>query len=196
MLGRAEQRDPRDGSIAALAQRYGVDIDHAARVEATVEQLFAQVATAWGLDETDQLSLMWAARIHEIGLTIAHSQHHVHGAYLIENSDIAGFSTQEQRFLGVLLRSQRRNLPKSALAAVDSRDAQRVLRCVVLLRLGVLLNRSHDPASMPPELQAEPTLKGLALRLPPSWLAQRPLSREDLQTERGILAQAGFDLAV
>lgn len=196
MLGRAEQRDPRDGSIAALAKRYGVDIEHAARVEATVLQLFEQVCSAWHLDDTDQASLMWAARIHEIGLTIAHSQHHVHGAYLIENSDIAGFSTQEQRFLGVLLRSQRRGLPKAALNAVDSRDALRVLRCVVLLRLGVLLNRSHDPASMPPDLHGEATERGLALRLPTSWLDQRPLSREDLQTERALLAQAGFDLAL
>ena len=196
MLGRAEQRDPRDGSIAAMAKRYGVDMEHAARVEATVQQLFEQVSGVWRLDETDQLSLMWAARIHEIGLAIAHSQHHVHGAYLIENSDIAGFSTQEQRFLGVLLRAQRRNLPKVALNAVDGRDAQHVLRCVVLLRLGVLLNRSHDPASMPPDLRGEATEKGLALSLAKSWLDQRPLSREDLHTERALLAQAGFDLAL
>lgn len=92
--------------------------------------------------------------------------------------------------------AQRRNLPKVALNAVDGRDAQHVLRCVVLLRLGVLLNRSHDPASMPPDLRGEATEKGLALSLAKSWLDQRPLSREDLHTERALLAQAGFDLAL
>src|SRR3546814_8346115 len=58
----------------------------------------------WDLGDDERRMLAWAARIHEIGLAIAHSQHHVHGAYLIEHSDIAGFSRQEQKMLSVLIR--------------------------------------------------------------------------------------------
>src|SRR5207244_13149377 len=68
MIGRAEHRDPRAASIAALAQRYAVDRVHAARVEATALALFDQVADNWKLGHAERDWLSWAARVHEIGL--------------------------------------------------------------------------------------------------------------------------------
>lgn len=193
MLGRVALRDPRDGSIQAMAQRYGVDAAQAARVEATVLALFDQVAGAWKLGEDERLSLAWAARVHEIGQTIAHSQHHVHGAYLIEHSDIAGFSNQEQQFLAALVRSQRRGMHKSVQTGAGGRDPHTTLRCVALLRLAVLLHRSHESGGLP-RFEVEARERGLCLKLPPSWLVQHPLSRADLATEQEILREAGFDL--
>ncbi|MBE5314136.1 MAG: Ppx/GppA family phosphatase [Xanthomonadales bacterium] len=195
MLGRVALRDPRDGSIQAMAQRYGVDAAQAARVEVTVLALFDQVATAWKLGEDERLSLAWAARVHEIGQAIAHSQHHVHGAYLIEHSDIAGFSNQEQQFLAALVRSQRRGVHKSVLAGAGGRDPLTTLRCVVLLRLAVLLHRSHDPAGLA-QFSAEASERGLRLKLPSSWLVQHPLSRADLATECEQLQELGLDLSL
>ena len=43
MLGRGGAHDPRDASIAALMERYGIDAAQAARVEATALHLFDQV---------------------------------------------------------------------------------------------------------------------------------------------------------
>jgi exopolyphosphatase / guanosine-5'-triphosphate,3'-diphosphate pyrophosphatase len=195
MLGRVALRDPRDGSIQAMAQRYGVDAAHAARVEASVLALFDQVSAVWSLGEDERLSLAWAARVHEIGQAIAHSQHHVHGAYLIENSDIAGFSNQEQQFLAALVRSQRRGVHKSVQAGAGGRDPLTTLRCVVLLRLAVLLHRSHEAAGLPDfEVQAMP--RGLHLNLPALWLGQHPLTRADLLTERELLQELEFDLVL
>ncbi|MCG6116734.1 MAG: Ppx/GppA family phosphatase [Aquimonas sp.] len=195
MLGRVALRDPRDGSIQAMAQRYGVDAVQSARVEASVLALFDQVATAWRLGEDERLSLAWAARVHEIGQTIAHSQHHVHGAYLIEHSDIAGFSNQEQQFLAALVRSQRRSLHKSVQVGAGGRDPLTTLRCVVLLRLAVLLHRSHDSDELF-RVTAEAGPAGLQLRLPASWLIQHPLSRADLLTERESLREVGVELSL
>ena len=107
-----------------VAQRYGVDTEHAARVEATALALFDQVAPGWGLDGDEERMLGWAARIHELGLTIAHSQHHVHGAYLIEHSDMAGFSRQEQQLLAAMVRCQRRSVSSSTLGALPERLVQ------------------------------------------------------------------------
>src|SRR3546814_5701054 len=76
-------------------KRYGIDVDQALRVERTALHLFDQVATAWQLGPDERLMLGWAARLHEVGLVIAHSQYHVHGAYVLENSDIAGFRSEE-----------------------------------------------------------------------------------------------------
>src|SRR5690606_4512448 len=96
MLGRGSQHDPREAAIQALTRRYGIDEPQAGRVHATALALFDQVAADWSLGDDDRLMLGWAARLHEIGLTIAHSQHHVHGAYILAHSDIPGFSVQEQ----------------------------------------------------------------------------------------------------
>lgn len=195
MLGRVALRDPRDASIQAMAQRNGVDAAQAERVEATVLNLFDQVATAWKLGEDERLSLAWAARVHEIGQAIAHSQHHVHGAYLIEHSDIAGFSNQEQQFLAALVRSQRRGVHKSVQAGAGGRDPLTTLRCVALLRLAVLLHRSHESVGLP-QFEVEALERGLRLKLPPSWLAQHPLSRADLVTEQELLLDSGLQLAL
>ena len=193
MLGRVALRDPREGSIQAMAQRYGADPAQAARVELSVLALFDQVAISWVLGEDERLSLAWAARVHEIGQTIAHSQYHVHGAYLIEHSDIAGFSNQEQQFLAALVRSQRRAVHKSVQAGAGGRDPLTTLRCVVLLRLAVLLHRSHEPDGLS-GMSAVASERGLKLGLPPDWLSRHPLSRADLATEREVLAELGFTL--
>src|SRR3546814_13734627 len=73
-----------------------------------------QAAMAWQRGPDERLMLGWAARLHEVGLVIAHSQYHVHGAYVLENSDIAGFSRQEQQYLGALVRTHRRKIPGNA----------------------------------------------------------------------------------
>ena len=121
MLGRGGDNDPRDASVAALTQRYGMDEIQSARVEATAMRLFEQVADSWALDDDDARQLGWGARLHEIGLAVAHSQYHVHGAYLLEHSDISGFSRQEQQVLAALVRTHRRNVPKSAFEALPDR---------------------------------------------------------------------------
>lgn len=195
MLGRAQDRDPRDGSIAALAQRYGVDVEHAARVEATALALFDQVAGAWGLEGDEERMLGWAARIHEIGLVIAHSQHHVHGAYLLEHSDIAGFSRQEQQLLAALVRCQRRSIPSAAIGALPERMAQPALRLIVLLRLAALLHRSHERDPLPP-MELAVGEKSVQLKLPRRWLDGHPLIRSDLDTEREYLEDVGIKLSL
>jgi len=194
MLGRATQRDSRTASIAAMAQRYGVDAAQAQRVEATALMLFDCVAGRWGLSDDERSMLSWAARIHELGLSIAHSQYHVHGAYVVRHSDIAGFSTQEQEFLATLLRYHRRGLSTSAFNALPERLATPALRCTLLLRLAVLLQRSHDPQPLPP-LRLEAGERSLTLRLPSVWLEAHPLTQADLAAERELCAEVGVELA-
>lgn len=195
LLGRAHDRDPRDLSIAALAERYGIDMAQADRVEQTARQLFAQVRESWRLDDEAARMLQWAARIHEIGLAIAHSLHHQHGAYLIEHSDIAGFSKQEQQMLATLVRLQRRGVVESAIAALPERSRHRARQLTALLRLAVLLHRAHEAENLPPMgLAAKGS--GLILTAPGKWLAGRPLTKADLDTERKQLAKLDFELRV
>jgi exopolyphosphatase/guanosine-5'-triphosphate,3'-diphosphate pyrophosphatase len=192
MLGRGGVDDPRDMSIAALMQRYGIDTVQAARVEATAMQLFDRVAHDWKLEPDDRLLLAWAARVHELGLAIAHSQYQVHGAYVLANSDIAGFSQQEQRVLASLVRTHRRGIGKSAFDAIPDRLMLVTRRKAALLRLAVLLHRSHEEMALP-ELRLVADGRRLVLNLPRRWLDARPLLRADLIGEPGPLAALGID---
>src|SRR5690606_28678880 len=182
MLGRGGADDPREGSVAALMQRYGIDADQAGRVETTALRLFDQVAAEWRLGEDDRRKLSRAARLHEIGLAIAHSGYHVHGAYILEHSDIAGFSQQEQRVLAALVRTHRRGIPKSAFEMIPDRLLAATRHCAALLRLAVLLHRSHKGSDLP-GLRLQADGERLALALDRRWLQARPLLRADLESE-------------
>lgn len=195
ILGRGTGHDPRDGSVRALAERYDVDRDHAARIEATALALFDQVADAWNLDGEDRRLLGWAARVHEIGLAVAHSQYHQHGAYLFEHSDIAGFSRTEQQFIAALVRNQRRGFNLASISALTDRLAAAALHCAKLLRLSVLLHRSHDTLGIPVQ-RLEASDGSMRLTLPMEWLSAHPLTEADLDTEIDYLRAQGQKLEV
>ena len=195
LLGRAEHRDPREASIDGLAQRHRVDAAQAARVESAALALFDQVEKPWRLGDADRERLAWSARVHEIGLAIAHSQHHVHGAYLVAHSDLFGFTRQEQQALAFIVRAQRRAIPVEELGTLPGREGSTMLRLSVLLRLAALLHRGRGSEPLP-RLRAQATSAALKLTLPKQWLAAHPLTRTDLETERGYLGEAGLRLIV
>jgi exopolyphosphatase/guanosine-5'-triphosphate,3'-diphosphate pyrophosphatase len=195
MVGRGGSQDPRDSSVEALVERYGVDRAQVDRVEATALRLFDQVAPRWGLDADDRLMLVRAVRLHELGLSIAHSQYHVHGAYVIEHSDIAGFSRQQQQFLAALVRTHRRRIPKSAFEALPDRLLPTARRLAALLRLAVLLHRGRDSEPIP-QLTARIEGDALVLALARRWYEARPLLRADLGSEPPYLAAIGIELRI
>jgi len=178
-----------------LIARYGIDQGQAQRVEATALHLFDQVQRAWALTPDDRMMLMRAARVHELGLAIAHSQYHVHGAYVLENSDIAGFSQQEQRVLAALVRTHRRAIGKNTFEQIPDRLLLGAKRTAALLRIAVLLHRSHE-AEIIPLLDAEATPESLTLQLDKRWYEQRPLLRQDLEAEPAYMAGLGVQLRI
>ncbi|MBD7954530.1 exopolyphosphatase [Stenotrophomonas sp. Sa5BUN4] len=179
IVGRAGENDPRDVSVDTLTVRYDIDVAQADRVQSTALSLFDQVRESWKLEADDARMLSWAARLHEMGLMIAHSGYHTHGSYLLENSDIAGFSRQEQQMLAALVRTHRRNVPKSAFEALPERLVVPARRLAALLRLAVLVNRAHESTPLPVlEITAEDDR--LSLIVPQSFIDPRPLLRADL----------------
>jgi exopolyphosphatase/guanosine-5'-triphosphate,3'-diphosphate pyrophosphatase len=195
MIGRAAHTDPREASVEGLASRYGADREQAGRVEATALTLFDQVAADWELDDDHRMWLAWCARVHEIGLTIAHSQHHVHGAYLVGHSDLFGFGHQEQQALAFVVRAQRRAIPLEVLNALPERLAEPAARLAVLLRLSALLHRARTPEPLPP-MALKAGERSLRLGLPRQWLDTHPLTRADLEQERKYLGDLNLKLQV
>jgi len=193
LLGRAGGSDPRTASIDALASRYGVDRAQARRVESTALALFDQLAKAWKLDGEAREWLSWAARVHEIGLAIAHSQHHYHGAYILRNADLAGFSRQEQQLLATIVQSHRRKPDKAQFSALPQRYRQLARHITALLRLAVLFRRARRAESLP-TMRLAATSQRLRLTLPAAWLEQHPLTEADLEQEQAPMGELGLTL--
>ena len=124
--------------------------------------------------------LAWAAQLHEIGISIAHSGYHKHSAYIIENADMPGFSKMEQETIGFLVRSQRRSLAKLAMPAIHED------RCVLsmIFRLAVLFHRNRQDIE-PPELNLGWSRIGFGLDVEQKWLSDNPLTQAELMAEVG-----------
>lgn len=197
LLGRLRHEDIRDRTIQRLCAQYQVDLEQAERVERTALAALAQVAGTWRLDaEVGETFLRWAARLHEIGLSVAHSGFHKHGAYLLQYGDLPGFSVQDQRLLALLVGGQRRRLRKERFARLQPKsEARQALRLCLLLRLAILMNRSRSRRE-PPALVVEAKGRRLCVGLPEAYLAAHPLTEADLGHEAQHLAAAGYQLEV
>ena len=192
--GRHHNRDVREHTIASMATKYAVDREHARQVEDTAWLLFGQVASTWGLGPSDLRRLRWACRLHEIGLAISHSRYHKHGSYLVENSDMEGFSKQDQQLLWALVRSQRRRFKPHRFHTLPSDMPERGMKLCVILRLAILLNRSRNTQALPTSILMQVEDKAVTLRFPQGWLEQTLLIQEDLRQEQDLMGEAGFNL--
>jgi exopolyphosphatase/guanosine-5'-triphosphate,3'-diphosphate pyrophosphatase len=196
MLGRLHDQDSRERSIQAMQRRYHVDMDQAVRVEATAATLHSQVERGWQLaDKRYRQLLVWAARLHEVGLDIAHARYHHHGGYLLANADMPGFVKLEQTLLAALVTFHRRKLDDPFLAEVPVDWRAPLFKLIVLLRLGVLLNRSRSPDELP-QIELTPGNDVLDVRFPEVWLDRNPLTAADLEQEQSWLQARGFELKV
>jgi len=195
LVGRIRHQDVRGRSVDTLAAGYQVDAKQAQRVEHTALHCLGQVAAAWGLgDEQAEQLLAWAARLHELGLAIAHSQYHKHGAYIVQHSDLPGFSRAEQALLAALVRGHRRKFRTAIFQTLPEDWSDAVQHLAVLLRLAVLLHRGRGDAPLP-EIKLATEEDGLHVDFPAGWLDAHPLTHADLAQEAGDLKKAGLTLS-
>lgn len=196
LLGRLKHDDERDRTVLSLAKRYQIDDEHAERVATMATQLFEQVAEAWQLDnERDLDCLQWAAKLHEIGLTISHNQFQKHSAYLIEHSILSGFSREEQHALATVIRGQRRKFPKKDIENLPEELQESTQQLTILLRLAMVFNRGRSEQT-DTFVKLKTTNKGVKLTLPEGWLAEHPLTKADLIQEVDYLKAIKFKLKI
>jgi exopolyphosphatase/guanosine-5'-triphosphate,3'-diphosphate pyrophosphatase len=192
LLGRFHQLDMRDSTVRHFMERAQVDVKQAERVEHTALQLFEQLPPLEEpRQENDLRSLRWAARMHEIGISIAHSGFHKHGAYVIGSADMPGFSRKDQERLSLLVLGQRGSLEK--LPLISSTDS--LWRQILCLRLSVRLHRSRDDQPLP-SLQLKQSSSGFSVELPASWLQKNPLTAGALNDETLAWQRVGWQMKV
>ncbi len=193
LYGRTQDMDVRDVTINNMVRRYNVDEAHARRVWETAKELLGQVKQELLMDSSYiEAMLRRACMLHEVGLAISHSRYHKHGSYIVENSDMPGFSKKDQQLLWSLVRSHRRRFKPHRFANLPGDLSRQALYMAIILRLAVVLNRGRTANSHPAQINFEVELPKLRLTFPEGWLESAPLMREDLTQEQLYLRDAGF----
>lgn len=194
LVGRINHQDVRDATVESLIKRWGVDEKQSVRVANTVEKLYQQTSEAWKIDdEPFEQVIKWAAQLHEIGLLVSHSQYHRHGAYILGNADMQGFSRQEQALLAIVVQNHRAKFHSDEFNPLMQPFVKPGKRLCILLRLAVLMHRGRTDNSMPdPEISVNK--KQIQLLFPVGWLAANSLTLADLNKEIDYLAKAGYHL--
>lgn len=196
LIGREDNNDIRSESVEIFAQRFVIDHAHSKRVMLTAMQLFEQLKSNWFASHEDASKhLQWAARLHEVGLCIAHSQYYKHGAYITGNADLTGFSRQDQKLLATLIQLHRRTLHIDQFDELAADNQKLGKRLLIILRLAVLLNRSRSDTP-PPTPVINVDKRTIQLTFSDDWLQQYPLTQSDLESETQYLDKAGYQLNV
>ena len=184
---RATKRDRREQSVRGFVQRFHVDEGRADRVADYAGRFFSLLKPA---DDLLARPLYWSGLLHEVGLAVSHSGYHKHGAYLIENADLPGFTTREQRLMATLIVAQKGNLRKVGEALTQPDFA----RAVLALRLAVLFSHARlvlDGTELRLKMK-----KGIELELRSEWVAQHPTVAFWMQKERDYWLDAGIDFTI
>lgn len=191
LVGSLGEEEVRERTVARLRDRYAVDQEQARRVEETALALAKPLEAKWELGPRELRMLRWAALLHEIGQALSFGGYHHHGAYILANSDLPGFSEQGQFYLAALVRAHRRVLDDAKLSPLRQVDGERAVRVAALLRLSVRINRGREPAPKP-ELHVID--RRMDLVFPANFLDTHPMTRADLEEEQLALRAAGFEL--
>lgn len=191
-------------TIDYLLKKYRLDKQQADRVEKLAMAFFRKLAdsSASGDSQTNGSShpdttpngeklLRWASQLHEIGLSVGYAGYHKHSAYLVEYTDMPGFSRSEQKMLSFLLLNHRRKLRTLEASYGFKPDWNLVL----VLRLACLFNRRRVNFELP-EIMLAPDKNGWLLALPSIWLTDHPLTEEDLNQESTYWKKQGFELNI
>jgi len=177
--------DARDLSIQRLAQKFGVDLAQGQRVRKVAEHFLEKIIPSDDAEETHTLTrlkrkLGWAANLHEVGMAISHSDYHKHGAYILDNADMLGFSMQELHRLGLLVLGHRGKLKKLETEFDEPEFAQLLLT----LRLSVILCHARkDPEHKNLQLTQNPTKRSFTLSSDADWMVRYPQSVHLLRQE-------------
>ncbi|HYD96359.1 MAG TPA: Ppx/GppA phosphatase family protein [Noviherbaspirillum sp.] len=184
---RASQRDRREQSVQEFLQRFHVSGSRALQVARAAAALYGSLKPT-----SDALVkyLYWGGQLHEVGLAVSHTGYHKHGAYLVENADLPGFTTREQRLMSALVLAQKGNLRKLGDALADPDFAKAVLA----LRLATIFLHARiddDPGAVRLKMKSR-----IELELPGDWLDQHPTLSYWIDKERGWWGEVGVEMGV
>ncbi|MDN3652226.1 exopolyphosphatase [Thalassotalea ponticola] len=197
MEDQLQQDDIRVRSVDSLIARMNIDTAQADRVCSTCFDILEQVKLDWPFDSiTDAANiLMWAAKLHEIGLHINSSAVNKHSAYIVSNADLLGFSQEEQQLLTLLIRFYRKKIKPDELDEFTLFIDRDVCRLLAIFRLAVLFNQKRQNQFLA-AYTVKASKKKLTITFTDNWLQEQHLLSADLQDEKAVLDDIDIILQV
>lgn len=184
LLGRTTDEDVRSVTVERFIVRYGIDRAQAMRVGSLASALYRRATAA--PDPALGRLVEWAGHLHEAGMSISHTSFHKHGAYILENADMPGFSAGEQTRLALLVVGCRGGLAKMAYAIGE----EQIRAAVLALRLAVLMHHARTTIAVPRIRLL--VARSIRWNISQRWLAAHPLTSHLIARERAQWEALGY----
>lgn len=187
--------DIRTQMVAWLKQRFGADPAQAERVSQTAQELLSSMLGNADDNEASRhlRKLHWAAQLHEVGMHISHSDYHKHGAYILDNTDLPGFTIDELHRLSQLVLGHRGKLRKLDDPLQDPLFVQQLMA----LRMAVILcHARRDPDTRSFEWSVDTDRQTVKLKVSTQWAEQWPQSAHLLREESIAWLKTGWVLKI
>jgi exopolyphosphatase / guanosine-5'-triphosphate,3'-diphosphate pyrophosphatase len=133
--------------MTTMARHYAVSLPHARKVAALAHVLFDSLQSLHALPPAYGKAIEAASYLHDTGHYISDTRHHRHSCYLVENSDMPGFTERERRLIANLCRYHRKSGPNAAhsqFQGLDPEGKRAITMLTPLLRLADSLDRSME----------------------------------------------------
>lgn len=187
--------DLRNASVQRLARKFDIDESHAKTVADVAEKLFEKISAsiqfAPGEQQAHARKLRWAGLLHEIGCIVSPIDAHLHGAYILEHADPAGFSQSELHCLSLLILGHRAKLKR---LEADFSDRIFVMQ-LMCLRLAVIFCHARQMPNLR-GIQLNHAGNTIQLTLPKSWPEKYPQSYYLLEEEKVVWQKTSWLLEI
>ena len=170
-------------SALTLAGKFQCDRNHFEFVRKMSLFLFDALEDELGLSRRARMLLEVAAILHDIGSFIGEASHHLHGEYIVRNSEIFGLSRDELGLVAGIVRYHRGDHPRAGDQGYSSlpRDERTlILKLAAILRVADALDCRHSQH-----------VPGYTIELAADTLFLHPAGAHDTTMEKFALERKG-----
>ncbi len=173
--------DIRERTIHNLMSLYHIDQAFSQRVLHQLTIINKQLKNTTAQLTRSEFSLLcWAAQLHEIGIVINSKKRQQHGAYIIEHSEMPGFSEKEKETLVVLVRNHRAKITLNTNKTDNLSDnEERTYLLIQILRLSIIFTQGR----------IQPFNTSMKINYQKNQLTIRSATQVDLQEKLVVEAQ-------
>ena len=196
MLGKSTETDIRALTVNSLLIRHHIDKKQGAIVADVAVKCAKQLETDWQLTQFDGIEVLKsAAMLHELGLIVEYRNFHLHGGYILSQTELPGFTRAQQKLLTALVTNQRNIIDPQVIAKQTMTSCVLAHRLTRILRIAIILSMRRIDDVLP---KVSIMCKGedLTLSMPDDWLENHPLMRAEIDAEIQEHKRAGWRLVV
>ena len=187
MNGEKKIKDIRKNTILSLINRFALDKTE----QKNLKKIVLKFSADCYLNNSQQQYILWASQIYNIGLSLSRIDYQKLSAYIINNSEMPGFSKLERNFLGKLVYSQ-----KGSLIEIINKFVLEDFPLIVCLRLALILNTTNNSTKKSNFNINKINNKKYHLDINGQYLHQNPLTFDELINESKRLKKVSILLSI